>query len=119
MKGTIRIPLVVALIFTGISVAVWQVTGGDYYTKYEVVEKVKTDVDQNDPLAAAGFYDEDTKAETVVRKAFRLGLLPTPNGLLDKHAVSVASVVAPVWAVSVIAYLVQRRRRGNVAAESA
>ena len=80
------------------SIVVWQATGGDWYTKYEVVEQVKFNPDPNDPLAAAGFYEGDATTETITRDEVRIGLLPTPSGLFDKHSVSVVSVAIPFWA---------------------
>lgn len=88
--------LMIAVLITIASIVTWRVTGGDYYTKYEVVEQVAATTDPDDPLAAAGFYEEN-RIETVTRSEFRFGLLPTPSGLLDKHLVSVTSINGPVW----------------------
>jgi hypothetical protein len=87
----------VAVIITLAALLTWQLTGGDYYTKYEVVEQVEKTLDPDDPLVAAGFYEGSTTTETVARKDFRFGLLPTPSGVLDKHAASVVSVALPAW----------------------
>jgi hypothetical protein len=87
----------------------WQMTGGDYYTKFEVVEQIETPVDENDPLAAAGFYEEASQTKTVTRREFHLGLLPTWSGLLDKHVISVVSIVSPAWVIAIA--LVWWRRR--------
>ena len=75
----------------------WQATGGDYYTKYEVIEQVPRTVDPDDPFAEAGLYEGGSQMETVRRDEFRFGLLPTPQGVFDKHAVSVVSFVVPAW----------------------
>jgi hypothetical protein len=87
----------VAVIITLAALFTWQLTGGDYYTKYEVVEQIERPLDPDDPLVAAGFYEGSTTTETVARKDVRFGLLPTPSGVLDKHAASVISVALPVW----------------------
>jgi hypothetical protein len=91
-------------------VVTWQATGGDWYTKYEVIEQVESTPDPNDPLAAAGFYDGVSMTKTERRNEFRLGLLPTPSGILDKHALSVASVAGPLWIIGLVVVLRQRRR---------
>lgn len=105
-----RIVTLAVVAVTVATLAVWQATGGDWYTKYEVVEQVEAKADPNDPLAAAGFYDGDTTTKTVTKDEFRLGLLPTPAGIFDKHAVSVASVTGPLWVLGLGAVWYQRRR---------
>ncbi len=97
MRNFGKITLIAVAAVTIGSLALWQATGGDWYTKFEVVKQVESEPDANDPLAAAGFYDGQKETKTVVENEFRFGLLPTPAGLLDKHALSVASVNAPVW----------------------
>ena len=99
-----------ALVVTIAAVVTWQVTGADYYTKFEVVEQIERPLDPKDPLVAAGFYDGTTTTETVTRKAFRFGLLPTPSGLFDKHAASVVSLASPLWLVAFGLLFVNRRR---------
>ncbi len=104
-------PVMIAV--TALTAAVlllWQVTGGDYYTKYEIVEEVEVKLDQSDPLVAAGFYDEGPVTKTISREEFRLGLLPVPQGLADKHAISVVTLVFPAWIIAA-AYLWYRRNR--------
>jgi hypothetical protein len=103
------------LLVTLVVLVTWQVTGGDYYTKFEVVEQVEKQVDPNDPLAQAGFYDGSTQTETVTRDAFRFGLLPTPGGLFDKHILSVLSIATPFWLLS-LGLLWRSRRRTQQAA---
>lgn len=101
-------------ILTLASVVTWQATGGDWYTKYEVVEQVESQADQNDPLVAAGFYDGGTTTKTVTRDEFRFGLLPTPAGVFDKHVFSVASVIGPAWAITfAFIWMERRKRRSN------
>ena len=101
----------VAVAITLASVVVWQATGGDYYTKYEVVEQVDTGLDADDPLAAAGFYEGTTQTQTVTRQEFRFGLLPTPQGIFDKHAISVVSIAAPSWILAFgLIWWVHRRK---------
>lgn len=101
MTKQTRIILVLAALVTLATLIAWQMTGGDYYTKFEVIEQVETPVDQNDPLAAAGFYENASQTKTVTRPEFHLGLLPTPSGLFDKHALSVVSIVSPVWVIAI------------------
>ena len=69
--------------------------------------------DLSDPLAAAGFYDGDAVTRTESRDEFRLGLLPTPAGLLDKDALSVATLAAPLWVLGIAAAWFGRRRAGS------
>jgi hypothetical protein len=102
--------LLIAAIVTAACLVIWQATGGDYYTKYQVVEEVESAVDEKDPLAAAGFYEDDTTKTIVTRDAFRFGLLPTPQGLFDKHAASVASIAGPVWLIAIGAAWWTRRK---------
>ncbi len=96
---------------TLLMVGLWQATGGDYYTKFEIVEQVEKEVAADDPLAAAGFYDGGTTTETVRRDAFRLGLLPTPAGIIDKHLFSVVSVSVPSWMLALLLLWISRRQR--------
>jgi hypothetical protein len=109
MNKQSKLILASTLFITLASLMTWQLTGGDYYTKFQVVEEIDAPFDPSDPLAAAGFYDDRAK-QTVVRDEFRLGLLPTPSGLFDKHLLSVASIVAPVWMVA-LALLWRGRRQ--------
>ena len=97
MAGQTKIILLLAALVSLAALITWRMTGGDYYTKFVVVEQVETPVAKNDPLAVAGFYEETSQTRTVIREEFHLGLLPTASGLLDKHALSVASIVPPVW----------------------
>ena len=102
--------LILAVVVTVASLVTWQATGGDWYTKFEVVEQVEAKPDPADPLAAAGFYDGDTVTRAQSRDEFRLGLLPTPSGLLDKHALSVATLTGPLWALGLALAWFSRRR---------
>jgi hypothetical protein len=113
LATAVKVILVVTVLITVGALATWQVTGGDYYTKFEVVEEVEREIDPNDPLAGTGFYDGESQTETVVRKEFRFGLLPTPSGLFDKHMISVATAVSPFWVLT-IAGLWWMRRRARV-----
>jgi len=109
MRSFRKLVVYTAATITLASIAVRQATGGDWYTKYQVVEQVESPMDHHDPLAAAGFYEGNTVTETVTRNEFRFGLLPTPAGILDKHLVSVISIVAPLW-VFALAILWQHKR---------
>jgi hypothetical protein len=104
--------LVLALIGTAAVVSTWALTGRHYYTKFRVVETVEQEVDANDPFAGTGFYDEDDSGQTktVVRDEFHLGLLPVPQGIFDKHMVSVVSIAVPLWGLAAVAAWVTRRR---------
>jgi len=107
-----KLSITVAVLITLSCVVLWQATGGDYYTKYEVVEQVETEPDPNDPLVAAGFYDDAAQTETVVRDEFRFGLLPTPQGLLDKHALSVVTITGLSWVLALgLAWIMRLRVR--------
>jgi hypothetical protein len=97
------------VLITVAALLLWQLTGGDYYTKYEVIEQVEKTLDPNDPLVAAGFYEDSKATETVARKDFRFGLLPTPSGILDKHVASVLSIASPFWLLG-LALLFWNRR---------
>ena len=108
MKRTIFRILVMAV--TALALGLWLFTGRHAYTKYETVEKVPVEVSASDPLAATGFYD-DGSSETVVHKAsFHFGLFPTPRGVFDKHALSVASVLTPTWSLFLGMWWLNRRR---------
>jgi len=111
-KSTVVFWLIPILITLAVLIA-WQATGGDAYTKFTVVERVEVGTPSNDPLAGTGMFDDaQPRYETVRRDEFRLGLLPTPQGLFDKHAISVASVAGPVWAVFLGIGLIRKLRGG-------
>lgn len=110
MRTLHRNLLIAAAAITLIAIGVWAATGRDFYTKFEVVEEVEKKVDPNDPFAGTGFYDSNTAKQIVRRKEFRLGLLPTPSGLFDKHMVSVVTLTGPVWGIALAALIVGRRR---------
>ncbi len=110
MNKQSNILLASVVLLTAASIITWQATGGDWYTKYEVVEQVESEPDPNDPLVAAGFYEGGTTTRTVTRNEFRFGLLPTPAGFLDKHALSVASVTGPIWVLGIGFLWIQKRR---------
>lgn len=105
-KYTLRL----ATLITIGTVGLWQVTGREYYTKFEVVEEVALAVDPDDPLAAAGFYDGGLKKQTVTRSAFRFGLLPTTTNPLDRHILAVLSVLGPTWFLALGVMMWQKRR---------
>ena len=91
-------------------IATWLIAGGDYYTKYEIVKEVVKELDQSDPLVAAGFYDNTTTTETVTINEFRLGLLPTPSGLFDKHVIAVVTLLSPIWFIAFVTLFLQRSK---------
>jgi uncharacterized ion transporter superfamily protein YfcC len=112
-----KLILSLPFIITLASVITWQITGGDYYTKFEVVEEVEQSLDPNDPLVIAGFYENQESKQTVVRKEFRFGLLPTPNGLIDKHVIAVVTFVLPAWVIAFDLLWWQRRRNVRILRE--
>lgn len=111
MKRFNKFLLMIAAAITVTAIVIWQTTGGDYYTKYEVVERDSVKTEPDDPLAAAGFYDGDSKTRTVTRSEFRFGLLPTPRGVFDKHALSLTTVIFPVWVITFVSLWFRRRRK--------
>ena len=100
----------VAGLLTIIVFLTWQFTGGDFYTKYEIVEEIEQKLDETDPLVAAGFYETSTIMKTVTHNEFRLGLLPTPAGLIDKHSVAVITLVTPIWFIVLALFWYSRRK---------
>ncbi|GAB4324119.1 MAG: hypothetical protein Kow0074_16840 [Candidatus Zixiibacteriota bacterium] len=114
MNRSSKILLTAILTVTIASVVTWQATGGDWYTKYQIVEQVESQPDPNDPLAAAGFYEGNSPVQTVTRDEFRFGLLPTPSGIFDRHVLSVASVTGPLWVFGLgFMWLQWRRTKRN------
>ncbi len=99
MSRTMLQFLVIAVVLTVAAFGLWLATGAHPYTKYQDVTRQELPTDEDDPFADAGFYDGETVTQTVKKDVFYFGLLPTPQGLFDKHAVSVVSFVAPVWLI--------------------
>ncbi len=114
MSRTMLKLLFVAVVLTVAALGMWLATGAHPYTKYQDVTQEQVPVDEDDPFAEAGFYDGDTVTQTVKTDVFYFGLLPTPQGLFDKHAFSVVSVVMPVWlivgGISLMRWRARRRR---------
>ncbi len=106
--------LVIAVVLTVAAFGLWLATGAHPYTKYQDVTRQELPTDEDDPFAEAGFYDGDTVTRTVKKNVFYFGLLPTPQGVFDKHVLSVMSVVLPVWlivgGISLIRWRARRRR---------
>jgi hypothetical protein len=97
----------------------WAATGRDAYTKFQVVESTSRAVDPTDPLAGTGFYENETAQEQIeVGDEFRLGLLPTPQGLFDKHLLSVSTILIPTWGVWMLYWRRRSRRTYRVASPS-
>ena len=112
MINQARLAIGLAVVVTSATLVTWLTTGGDYYTKYQVVEEVATPLDADDPFAAAGFYEGSSQTQTLVRNEFRFGLLPTPQGVFDKHAMSVTSIAFPSWIIAAgVAWWPQLRRK--------
>ena len=117
MTKATKTVILIATVMTLAAVITWLATGRDFYTKYQVVETVEVPIDENDPLAQAGFYDDDEpRTETVTRDEFHLGLIPTPSGLFDKHALSVISIAAPPWGLAALLFVLGWMRRRKSAA---
>ncbi len=106
--------LVIAVVLTVAAFGLWLATGAHPYTKYQDVTRQELPADEDDPFAEAGFYDGDTVTRTVKKNVFYFGFLPTPQGVFDKHALSVVSVVLSVWlfvgGISLIRWRARRRR---------
>ncbi len=106
--------LVIAVVLTVAAFGLWLATGAHPYTKYQDDTRKELPTDEDDPFAEAGFYDGDTVTRTVKKNVFYFGLLPTPQGVFDKHALSVVSVVLPVWlivgGISLVRWRARRRR---------
>ena len=106
-----------ALVVTAATLITWQATGGDAYTKFQVVKTVTVELDPNDPLVQAGFYGAGTtKDSTMTIDEFHLGLIPVPQGLFDKHTLSVASISGPPWLATIVLAVWAPRRRKRIAA---
>ncbi len=102
--------IAVAGVVTVIAIGLWLTTGIHPYTKFQDVVREEVPIDPEDPFADAGFYDEsETITQVVTKDVFYFGLLPTPQGIFDKHVLSVSSVVVPVWIV-VGVFAIKRRR---------
>ncbi len=106
--------LVIAVVLTVAAFGLWLATGAHPYTKYQDVTRQQVPTNEDDPFAEAGFYDGDTVTRTVKKNVFYFGLLPTPQGVFDKHALSVVSIVVPVWlivgGISLVRWRTRRRR---------
>jgi hypothetical protein len=102
----------VSVLLTVAALAVWGGTGCHAYTKYQVTEMVPVEVADEDPFAGTGFYEGAEIMEVRSRDEFHLGIFPVPQGLWDKHALSVLTVAAPPWAIlGLVAWRVRRSRR--------
>ena len=111
MKQAVALAIVASSITTVGALGTWAGTGRHAYTKFQVVEERRVELPKDDPLVQAGFYDDPVKVETVIRDEFHLGLLPTPQGIFDKHLISVLTLVAPLWLLSTGLWWRARRRR--------
>ncbi len=109
MSRFIIFSLSLAVLVTLTALGAWAATERHYYTKFEVVERVEMAVDPDDPFADTGFFDDEPQMETVIRDEFHLGLLPVPQSLLDKHILSVMTLVGPAWALVLAAMWWKRR----------
>lgn len=106
--------LALAVLFTLGALAAWGATGCHAYTKYEVIEQVPARAHPDDPFADTAFFDEDEEVlalDTVRRDEFHLGIFPTPQGVFDKHAISVLTIVVPIWGLFGLAAAMRRWSR--------
>jgi hypothetical protein len=103
-----RLTLAAAVTLTVATAGVWLATGRHYYTKFSSIERIETQIDPDDPLAEAGFYDGPSQIQTIRREGFHLGLLPVPQGLVDKHLLSVATLLIAVWGMAYLIHLLTR-----------
>ncbi len=114
MSRTMLNLVVISVLLTVAALGTWLATGAHPYTKYQDVVREEVLADEDDPFAEAGLYDGETVTQTVKKEVFYFGLLPTPQGLFDKHALSVVSVVVPVWlivgGISLVRWRARRRR---------
>jgi hypothetical protein len=78
--------------------------------KYQVTELVQVEVASDDPFAGTGFYDGSEVQQVRTRDEFHLGIFPVPQGIWDKHILSVLTLVGPPWAIFGLAALRNRRR---------
>jgi hypothetical protein len=104
-----RLAALALLVTTGSALA-WMATGRHVFTKYEAIEERAHPPAADDPFAAAGFYDGNTAPQVVHVDAFHFGLLPSAGSVLDKHVLSLSTVAAPLWAVT-LAFAWRRRSR--------
>jgi hypothetical protein len=114
---TVLLILAIPILLTVAALGLWVGTERHAYTKYQVVERVPVEP-ADDIFAATGLFDSADGApafRTVQRDSFHFGLLPTPQGLLDKHVFSVLTIAGPPWAIAfgIIGWLVWRRRRSR------
>jgi len=112
-RGKSLAVLIIAVVISAAVLLVWRITGGDYYTKFEVIRQQEIAVAADDPLAGTGFYEDEKNMQTVREKDFRLGLLPSPGSLLDKHMLSVVTVIFPLWIIAAI-MIWQDRKQGKI-----
>jgi hypothetical protein len=110
MSVPVRVLLILAVVISIAAIIVWAITGFHFYTKYEVVEQIEVPVDPDDPFAGTGFFENETETKVVSRAEFHLGLLPTPQGLLDRHLLSVLTLVVPVWLAAALFFWLHRRK---------
>jgi hypothetical protein len=107
-----KILLGVSVLLTVLALGIWGATGWHAYTKYQVTEMVQVEVASDDPFAGTGFYEGSDVQEVRTRDGFHLGIFPVPQGIWDKHALSVLTLAAPPWAVfGLMAWRNRRRSR--------
>ena len=111
--------LTIAVALTLVALVTWIVTGAHPYTKFKHVVQESVTADPDDPFAEAGFYEGSTVTRTVKKDVFYFGLLPTPSGLFDLHALSVLSIAGPAWAIVGGAGLLRWQRQRTLKANAA
>lgn len=100
-----------AVLVTAIAALTWLATGRHVFTKYEAIEERANPPAADDPFAAAGFYDGNTVAQVTHVDAFHFGLLPSAGSVLDKHVISLVTVAAPLWALTLVFAWRRRSKR--------
>lgn len=98
-----RRALLIALCSTAATLALWLSTGARGYTTFHMIELVEPTPGDDDLFANTGLYDTSVQSVRETR-GFRLGLVPTPRGLLDPHILSVLTLLALVWAPFALLY---------------
>ncbi len=90
-------------------IAAWMATGREAFTKSRTLHREPMRIDPQDPLAQASFDEGASQTRLIRREGFRLGLLPAPQRLADRHALSVIPLLAAIWMFVGVAVGLARR----------
>ncbi len=99
-----------ALLLSALTIGLWVGTGRHAYTAFESIEIVAHAPDDDDPFAATGLYDDAVPTSVRTTATFRLGLIPTPQHLFDRHLLSVLTLLPLSWAPAILLVLGRRVR---------